>query len=278
MGGYLRAAGGRGRRFLLLHGNPGNLDSFRVLAPALRTLGDVAFIDTPGFGKSPGLPGGGQAIGLRPLADLFLAFVDRLGRERVIVVGHSHGGAIAQTMAARYPERIAGLVLLASLGYPAHWSYRLLSLPGAETALGLAARAFPRRSLRPVLGCLVSQLMRPVFSPERVSKARLDEELHRLVERPEILVHMAQLAQGRPSERLREQIAEIHAPCLFIHGAFDRLVAARYTRNLHLARLRSQQPSRFVRLPTAGHMLPLFQAAEVAVQIGEWLPEVERQG
>jgi pimeloyl-ACP methyl ester carboxylesterase len=38
-------------------------------------------------------------------------------------VGHSHGGGVAQAAAARYPERVAGLVLIGTLGAPVHGSF-----------------------------------------------------------------------------------------------------------------------------------------------------------
>ena len=41
------------RRFLLLHGNPSRGDHFDSNLEYLRTHGDVAFYDAPGFGRSP---------------------------------------------------------------------------------------------------------------------------------------------------------------------------------------------------------------------------------
>jgi aminoacrylate hydrolase len=49
------------------------------------------------------------------LADDFVALLDALGVERVHFVGHSTGGAIGQVVAVRYPERVASLVLYASI-------------------------------------------------------------------------------------------------------------------------------------------------------------------
>ncbi len=49
------------------------------------------------------------------LADDFVALLDALAIERVHLVGHSTGGAIGQVVGARHPERVASLVLYASI-------------------------------------------------------------------------------------------------------------------------------------------------------------------
>jgi non-heme chloroperoxidase len=46
------------------------------------------------------------------------AFLDALGLERAVVVGHSMGGSVAQRFAVDFPERLAGLVLV---GARASW-------------------------------------------------------------------------------------------------------------------------------------------------------------
>ncbi|MGA2637035.1 alpha/beta fold hydrolase [Methylocella sp.] len=46
-----RSRDGRAR-MLLLHGNPSNLDDWRVLAPLLSEEHEIVAVDLPGFGKS----------------------------------------------------------------------------------------------------------------------------------------------------------------------------------------------------------------------------------
>ncbi len=61
----------------------------------------------------------GHGTGLRPdplfhledCADDVIAVADALGIERIVPVGYSMGGAIAQLVARRHPDRVAGLVL-----------------------------------------------------------------------------------------------------------------------------------------------------------------------
>ncbi|MGB1286411.1 MAG: alpha/beta fold hydrolase, partial [Aggregatilineales bacterium] len=66
--------------------------------------------DLCGHGKSPGE---GRTT-VRDYADDMIALLDALDIERCIVAGHSMGGAITQTLALEYPDRIAGLIIVAS--------------------------------------------------------------------------------------------------------------------------------------------------------------------
>lgn len=64
--------------------------------------------DLPGCGDSPGPSPADIGAYVEPL----LALLDETQASRVHVVGHSMGGAIAQALAARAPDRVSGLILL----------------------------------------------------------------------------------------------------------------------------------------------------------------------
>lgn len=94
---------------VLIHGAGGDhlhwphnlrrLGKFRVYAP-----------DLPGHGKSAGI--GEQTV--QGYADALIHWLDAIGVARAIFVGHSMGGAIAQTIALEYPEYVLGLGLVAT--------------------------------------------------------------------------------------------------------------------------------------------------------------------
>src|SRR5687768_12954704 len=115
-------------RFLLLHGNPGTADDFERLGPLLGRRGGAVAPDLPGFGESAPFPSDLSGSALDAHADACAALLDELGwQSPVTVIGHSHGGGVAQVLAGRHPRRVGSLVLLGSLGHPAHLSYRLLA-------------------------------------------------------------------------------------------------------------------------------------------------------
>lgn len=263
---------GHSTKCLLLHGNPGSMRDFEPIFSQLGELADIAAVDLPGFGRSPRTREQDDAFTLTHLANLSVAVADTLGwREPFFVVGHSHGGGVAQVLAALHPERVAGLGLLASLGYPAHLSYRLLALPGARAAIGLGARLLRDPAPRPLQTLLLRALLRDMFWPEPVPSARVERELASFAARPEILLSMVQVAVGDPCQELLTSAPAIRCPVSFIHGQQDRLVPPSCARNIHRAISDSGGRSRLRELPRAGHMLIEFQANEVAEQLRQLL-------
>ncbi len=104
------APGARGR-FLLLHGNAAHLDYWKAMAPFLARHGEVVAFDLPGFGRSE--TPDPCALSLDFLASTAVAVARHFGWESgVHVVGHSHGGAVAQTVAATAPSLVSGLILI----------------------------------------------------------------------------------------------------------------------------------------------------------------------
>ncbi len=260
---------GRGRpRCLLLHGNPGSLRNWEHVVPQLFAAADVVAFDMPGFGGSPRAHSGHTCLSLESLAEHVIDVADALSWQGPFyVVGHSHGGGVAQVAAAKHPERIAGLVLIGTLGGTAHPSYRLLSLPGAETIARLAGAMIRTRRLRPISEGVLRRVLRDICYPEPVSSERLDRELHALALRPATLVSMVHVTLGRPCEQLLESASSIRCPTLIIHGAEDALVPMACARSIHDRIAAGGGCSHFEVIPSAGHMLIEYQATQLVEMI-----------
>jgi pimeloyl-ACP methyl ester carboxylesterase len=104
--------GGEGPPLLFLHaaGGAGVWDPFYGL---LARHFEVLAPDHPGFGGSDDMP---EVEAIDDLVYHYLAVLDRLGLERVHVVGGSLGGWIAAELAVHSPERIDRLALLGAVG------------------------------------------------------------------------------------------------------------------------------------------------------------------
>jgi pimeloyl-ACP methyl ester carboxylesterase len=108
---------------VLLHGFGGDkatwLNLQTALAPARRS---IAF-DLPGHGDALDWPRIGNAgIAAKAVSQS----LDALELEKVHLVGHSMGGAIAALIALRAPERIASMTLLAPGGFGPEINHKLL--------------------------------------------------------------------------------------------------------------------------------------------------------
>ena len=105
---YYKSAG-EGGPLLYVHGNTGSstwwertmeLPGFRCVAP-----------DLPNFGRSGAL---GREISIDSYAEALAGFIRAMGMAGAVAVGHSLGGAVCLSLAARHPELIGGLVLVDS--------------------------------------------------------------------------------------------------------------------------------------------------------------------
>jgi len=259
-------------RCLLLHGNPGSLLDWERFVPRLSEVADIAAIDLPGFGKSLRTGSTPESLSLDRLAEHAVAVLDALAwRGPVYLLGHSHGGGVAQTVAARYPDRVAGLVLIATIGMPAPGAHRFLSLPGAAAVARLVGRMLRVKLLRPLNRAILRWVMLDIFSPEQLSGTRLDREVAALVARPEVLVSMVHVTLGRPCAQLFELAPAIRCPALFVHGTRDAVVPANSARCIHERIVAAGGDSQFQILPGAGHMLMDYQATDLANVIRPWL-------
>ncbi|MDO9380800.1 MAG: alpha/beta hydrolase [Nocardioidaceae bacterium] len=100
--------GGTGPALVLLHAFPLSSSTWDRLLPELDEGRRVVLVDLPGLGRSA-VPEGEPTMARA--RDLVLALLDDLGIERAVLMGVSTGGYVALAVAARAPERLAGLVL-----------------------------------------------------------------------------------------------------------------------------------------------------------------------
>ncbi len=132
---------------LLLHGwNIDGATNWAHAVPALAQEHRVIIIDHHGHGHGV-RPG--SAFRLEHCATDALHALDQLGVDRFIAVGYSMGGAVAQLLAHRAPDRCVGLVAMASANRWADSPRERIEFR-ALRAGARAARRTPPRMLRPV--------------------------------------------------------------------------------------------------------------------------------
>jgi pyruvate dehydrogenase E2 component (dihydrolipoamide acetyltransferase) len=238
---YARRGPERGMPVLFLHGFGGDLGNwlFNLDAVAEGGAGDRA---GPAGARAIDRPAAGTS--LVELAQFVVHFLDRLDVERVHVVGHSMGGAIAARMALDHPRRVASLALINSAGL------------GPEIDAGYIdgfVAAASRRELKPVVEQLFAK-------PELVTRQLIDELLKykRIDGVGEALGALGAglFAGGRQSQTPGLELEGTGLPLLVVWGREDRIIPARHAGHA--------PPGATVEvLDGAGHMVMMEKASEV---------------
>jgi pimeloyl-ACP methyl ester carboxylesterase len=245
---------GNGPPVLLVHGFPSNATAFAALVPLLEDRFALTAVDMVGFGQST------RAI-RRPLdgesyADRLVDLLDALGLERPHVVGLSWGGSVAQRLAARYPERVDRLVLLAAVSAASVLPLSDLNLVGLALAIRFPTigRAAVRRFVTRSSGDadLASEaLVRGYVDPLRTPGTL--RVLRRFVR---------DTAATPPID-----LSRIRAPTLVVVPQADRIVPPAAGAEIAA----SIAKARHVALPGVGHALQFEARDQVATLIREFL-------
>ncbi|WKG02263.1 alpha/beta fold hydrolase [Mycolicibacterium sp. HK-90] len=177
---------GTGRPVVLLHGLVANGLVWRHVVEALvdGAGGGIRCIapDLALGSHTPAVPD--ADLTLPGLARTVVDLLDALGIEQAVLVGNGYGGDIAQVVAADHPERVEGLVLVATNAFdsdpwPVKVLSRLVSLPGAGMLQSLAIGLKPVQRLpityggatkRPIPAGIMAEYLRPLRSDPMVRK------------------------------------------------------------------------------------------------------------
>jgi pimeloyl-ACP methyl ester carboxylesterase len=154
---------GKGPALVMIHGLMGSSRNLTyALSGQLRQHFRVISVDRPGSGYSTRHPG--TAADLPAQARQIAAFIQTLGLEKPLVLGHSLGGAIALALALDHPHAVSGLILVAPLTHP----QRLLPLVFLSLAVRPAGlRRWLSHTLTLPIGLLTKgAVVKGVFAPD----------------------------------------------------------------------------------------------------------------
>jgi pyruvate dehydrogenase E2 component (dihydrolipoamide acetyltransferase) len=246
---YLELGSGDGPPVIFIHGFGGDLNSWMFTQPALAERHRAIALDLPGHGGADKQVAAGDAdMFALVVADVLAA----LGIDRVHLVGHSMGGAIALAVAARRPETIASLSLIAAAGLGPE-------INGAF--IDAYVRAGRRREAQEALALLV-------HDPALVSRAMIEETLRykRLdgVAAALDTVARAWFPQGHQAVDLRAALAVLAVPVQLIWGCEDRIIPL-----AHAEALADRLPVHIIE--GAGHLPHMEKAGEVNRLIGRFI-------
>lgn len=253
---YIRDSGHRSNEtIVLVHGiGPEASTCFDGLLEELTNRYHVITFDLPGFGRSSG---GNHLYSPDRFADFLKWVVDTRSGGRVILAGHSLGGALALKYAARYPESVSQLILVDVAGI-LHWTgiskfmveispVRLSApmIPGGFTTFldgpvesandfsaSLIYQTKTRETARTMRGILNNALSRKLLFGGDASKIA---------------------AMSLILEDFTDVLSQIRSPCRILWGELDTTTPLRTARLLHY----SIAGSTLRVIPDSGHS-PMF--------------------
>lgn len=238
---YLALGSGEGVPVLLLHGFGADLNTWMFTQTALSEGRRTVALDLPGHGGSTKDVAAGDAAQFADAVDAALAALDI---SRAHLVGHSMGGAVALTVAARNPSRAASVTAIASAGLGPD-----INIAFIEGFI----RATRRKDAVEVLQMLV-------HNPALVSRTMVEDVLRykRLDGVAAALNTVAQawFGGGRQSVNLIDALGVIAAPVQLVWGRSDRIVPI-----AHAEALASRVPVHA--LEDTGHLPHMEKAGEV---------------
>ena len=256
-----------GPAVVMIHGASSNLEIMRQpLGDRLAEKHRVILIDRPGHGWSTRarLDDSTPAIQGRMIDEA----LEKLGVGRAVLVVHSWSGALGARMALDYPQRVAGLVMLAPVAYPwpggVGWYNKVVTTPVIGPLLAYTITL-------PLGFFLTESGSRGVFLPQIMPRDFVSKTATPLLLRPREF-----LANARDLVTLKAAVAEqvpryanIGAPMVVITGDVDKTVST----NIHSRPLTAVVPNaKLIVLPDVGHMVqnaaPDLVISEIEAMIG----------
>ncbi|WP_329331929.1 alpha/beta hydrolase [Streptomyces sp. NBC_00663] len=227
---------GEGVPLVFVHGWTANRHRWNHQLAHFAEKRRVIRLDLRGHGESGG-------AGVRTIAELandVLALLDHLGIERCVLVGHSMGGMIAQTITLAHPERVERLVLVNSIG-------RMTYSRGRGLLMGVS-------TLVPFKLFVATNIQR-AFAPG-YPREEIRAYIKASADTPREVV-MTLYGAMRAFDVL-DRVGEISVPTLMIHGYHDIQLPVR-----QMLRMAKAYPDAEVRIIDAGHELPVEKPEEL---------------
>jgi pimeloyl-ACP methyl ester carboxylesterase len=220
---------GRGEPLVLVHGAGTSSAVWRRAMPLLTERHRVIAPDVPGYGGSPAA---GRGFALEEVADRLAAGLDEAGVPAGYdLVGHSMGGAIAILLAARCPERVRRLVLVAPAG--------LAALPRPVAALlGTVAAPYAiarRRLASPLAGSPFVRRLALAGVARDGARVPVDHARAVLASSAGATRIGPGLASAAAAD-LRDALARVRSPLGLVWGEHDPVIPRRRIDVIHAVR------------------------------------------
>lgn len=265
---------GSGPAILLLHGCPFASFVWRNVIPVLAPTHRCIAPDLLGLGDTETPPTADWSLPAQAM--MAIQLLDSLGIDRAHVVGHDHGGAVAQLLAARHPTRVDRLVLTDAEAYD-NWPspeerpfVRATQVPVfGDFVLWLWSRkAVLRSTLVSAKAVFDSRALTPGFI-DALIRANLGDR-HRRARTKRFLAEQFDPANNRATLDVLDGLRRFDHPTLLIWARDDAHFGPEWGE-----RLRNDIPGakRLEILESTGHLLMEERPQQFATLVRDFLTE-----
>ncbi|WP_026585073.1 alpha/beta fold hydrolase [Bacillus sp. J33] len=238
---------------VLLHGFLSSTFSYRRLIPLLKTQFNVVSMDLPPFGKS------GKSrqfvYSYKNLAKTVIQLSEKLGFEKVTLVGHSMGGQIVLYVAHSKPDLVDQAVLLCSSGYMKRMKPHMI-FSSYIPFFHLYVKLYLQRS------GVKQNLKNVVHDHSMIDDEMLFGYLSPFLE-DDIFRALTRMIRDREGDLPPAALKKIETPCLLIWGEHDRVVPLHIGKRLN----KDLQNSKLVVINDTGHLVPEERPEDVLKHI-----------
>ena len=228
---------GKGKPLVLLHGFPLDHHIWDEILPSLEDTFDLIVPDLRGFGESTTID---SPYTMDDFASDIAGLLDHLGIEKTAIAGHSMGGYVSLAFARLFPNRMAGLALVAS--------QTLADPPDRKEGRYKSAEDVKQNGIGGVVDAMAAKF---------TSDKRLQDFSRQTMERQKPAAYIGALKAMAERADSTSLLASMDYPIVLIHGNADVLIPidrAHETKSL--------MPSAYlIELNNVGH-IPMLEAVQ----------------
>lgn len=243
---------GAGETVLLVHGITTYSFIWRRIIPLLSDTFDVIAVDLLGCGESDKPLDTSYSI--KRHSEIMREMMQKLGVQRLHLVGHDVGGGVAQIFAATYPDMLHDLTLINSVAYD-FWPVQPIIAMRTPIVRQFAMATLDLGALRLIVRhglhhkeMLTDELMHCFWRPMQTSLGR------------KAFLHFAKCLDNRNLTDIAESLRTLPLPALIIRGDGDPYLGSEISERLH----QELPGSRLVRIATGGHFIQEDEPERVA--------------